>query len=398
MQDCTSHPHGASAGLLSRLIAPLSLEEFFARYYEQGWYCTPAPVAEFADLLTIDRVDEILSDSELPPGAISMAQGGRSLPAEDYLHTGGAVDRGAVIDNFRNGATIVLPQLHFADGTLYAFCLGLERDFGARIQTNIYLTPTNASGFGIHYDDHDVLVLQMAGRKKWEIYGQREGLPFRGEKFSSERDDPGPLRAELVLEPGQCLYVPRGLCHRAVNEGQEPSLHITIGILVQTWAEFMLEAVAEASLRIPQMRASLPRSLFLDDSAREENAAIFHRLMDEVRERASFEATRAAMGGNFVLGQGPRVRGALTTLAGGLAEGDILRVRPDTLFALDPAGEEPQLRIAETAVALAPDLAPQLQALLAKGHFAMADFQVEDRADLRDTVETLVAYGLLERA
>lgn len=397
MPHTPSVPHDASSGLLARLIAPLSTEDFFARYYERQWYLTPQPVLAPDELLTIDRIDEIISDSELPSSAISMVKSGRAIPAEEYLHANGAVDRGAVIGNFREGATIVLPQLHFADGKLYAFCLGLERDFGARIQTNIYLTPRNASGFAIHYDDHDVLVLQVSGRKKWEIYGQREGLPFRGEKFSRERDDPGPLQAEFVLEPGQCLYVPRGLAHRAVNEGREPSLHITVGILVQTWAEFILEAVAEASLRIPETRHSLPRSLFFGEGRQAENAAIFHRLMDEVRAKASFQNTVAAMGSNFVLLQGPRVRGALVALAGGLDEGDTLRVRPDTLFTIDPVGEQPQLRIAETAIALAPDLAPQLQALLARGHFAMTDFVVEDRDDLRDTVETLVAYGLLER-
>lgn len=391
-------PKAAAEGLLASLIAPLSSEEFFARYFEKDWYLTPQPVVVPEDLLTIDRIDEIISDSELPPTSLSMAQGGNGLPAEEYTHANGAVDRGAVLDNFRNGATIVLPQLHFADGRLYSFCLGLERDFGARIQTNIYLTPNSSSGFGIHFDDHDVLVVQVAGRKKWEIYGQREGLPFRGERFRKDHDDPGELKAEFVLEPGQCLYVPRGLAHRAENEGTEPSLHITVGILVQTWAEFVLETVAEASLRIPELRQSLPRSLFFDPGRRAENEALFNRLMDEIRAKASFDATLAAFDNNFIMAQGPRVRGALNALATGIGETDRLRVRENILYAIDVEGEEPQLTIADTAVALAPDLAPQLQAGLAAGTVAIADFTVEDAQDLRDTVETLVAYGLLERA
>ncbi len=383
---------------LQSLIAPLSPDEFFEQYYERDWYCTPEPVAELGDLLSIDRIDEIISDSELPPTSITMAKSGQGLPPEDYTHPNGVIDRGSVLDNFREGATIVLPQLHFADGKLYTFCLSLERDFGARIQTNIYLTPSNAHGFGIHYDDHDVFVLQVSGRKKWEIYGQRDELPYKGENFRKDHDDVGELKETFVLEPGQCLYVPRGLAHRALTEGDEASLHITVGILVQTWAEFMLEAVAEASLRIPEMRHSLPRSLYFDESRREENAAMFHAMVDKIREKADFEATLSAFGSNFVSDQGPRVRGALNALIKGIGRDDRLKLRESILYSLDVSGEKPQLAIAGSSIPLAEDLAPQLAERLARGDLAISDFSVEDEQDLRDTVETLVAFGLLERA
>ncbi len=389
---------GASASPLADLIAPLSAEEFFENYYEKAFYRTPEPVAAVRDLLSIDRIDEIISDSELPPSSLTMAKSGSGLSPDEYLHPNGVIDRGAVLDNFRDGATIVLPQLHFADGKLYSFCLALEREFGARIQTNIYLTPSNAHGFGVHYDDHDVFVLQVSGRKKWEIYGQREGLPYRGENFRKDHDDPGELRETFVLGPGECLYVPRGLAHRALTEGDEASLHITVGILVQSWAEFMLEAVAEASLRIPEMRHSLPRSLYFDPSKREENEAIFRKLMEAVQNKASFDATLSAFGSNFVIAQGPRVRGALNALIDGIGDDERLKLRDNILYALELEGEEPQLTIAGSAIPLASDLAPQLRDRLATGDLAISDFTVDDAEDLRDTVETLVAYGLLQRS
>ncbi len=389
---------GAKVGPLAELIAPLSVEDFFESYYERAFYRTPAPVAAVRDLLSIDRIDEILSDSELPPSSLTMAKSGSSLSPDAYLHGNGVIDRGAVLDNFRDGATIVLPQLHYADGRLYSFCLALEREFGARIQTNIYLTPSNAHGFGVHYDDHDVFVLQVSGRKKWEIYGQRDGLPYRGENFRKDHDDPGELRETFVLGSGDCLYVPRGLAHRALTEGDEASLHITVGILVQSWAEFMLEAVAEVSLRLPEMRHSLPRTLFFDPAKRDENEAIFRRLMDEVQKNASFAATLSAFGSNFVIGQGPRLRGALNALIDGIDDDERLKVRDNILYAIEREGEEPQLTIAGSAMPLAVDLAPQLRDRLLAGELAISDFDVEDAEDLRDTVETLVAYGLLQRA
>lgn len=393
-----------SQDALSMMIAPLSPDEFFGEYYERKFYRRPNASEQAASLLSMDRVDEILSDSELPPSSISMAKSGQGLPETDYTFANGVVDRGAVLDNFRDGATIVLPQLHLADGKLYEFCLALERQFGARIQTNIYLTPPSAHGFGVHYDDHDVFVIQIAGAKEWEIYGDRDGLPYKGEGFRKEHDDTGELKEKFVLNPGECLYVPRGTAHRAPNHGDEPSLHITVGILVQTWAEFMLEAVAEASLRVPEMRHSLPRDLFFEGGeVMQRHGETFRHLAQELASKASFEATLAAFSGNFVRGQGPRLRGALLALAGGIGPEDVLTLREHILFSFETApkddgeGMEQQIVLSGASIPMSDELAYQLRDKIAGGSMRKSDFSVSDTEELNDVIDTLVAYGLLLR-
>ncbi|KLI64204.1 cupin domain-containing protein [Aurantiacibacter marinus] len=391
-------------GALEKLIAPLSADEFFAQYYERSVFRSPVKHPDIVDLLSLDRIDEIISDSELPATAIGMAKSGQGLESSEFIGGNNAVDRGAVLDNFRNGATIILPQLHFADGKLYSFCLGLEREFGARVQTNVYLTPPEAHGFGVHYDNHDVFVIQVSGAKEWEIYGSRDGLPFRGEGFRKGVDETGELKEKFVLSAGECLYVPRGTAHRAPNHGNEPSLHITVGILVQTWAEFMLEAVAEASLRIPAMRNSLPRDMFFDrDKALAEHAGMFRQLSDELAAKADFETTLNVFSGNFVRAQGPRVRGALLALAEGIGSDDVLHVRDHILYsfettpAADGEGEELQIVLSGSSIPLSDKLGAQLQERLSSGSLRKSQFDVSDAEELEDVIGTLVAYGLLIR-
>lgn len=383
-------------GALARLIAPLPLQQFFAEYYEQRHYRGSEPVAEIADLLDIDRIDEIISDSELPRTSLTMAFAGHAVPPGEYTFGNGNINRGAVLDLFRQGRTIVLPQLHYADGKLFAFCLALEREFGARVQTNIYLTPRESSGFGIHYDDHDVIVLQVSGRKKWEIYGRGAHLPYRGEKFDRRRDSPGDLIEEFVLEPGQSLYVPRGLMHRAQTVSEEPSLHITVGILVQTWADLLLEAVGEASLRTPALRKSLPPSLFLDEGETARHGQHFAGLLAEVCRQADFDAVRDMFADNFVRGQGPRVRGGLNLLGGGIRPGGVFRFRDDMLFRFDEAEDGAQLTVAGSRIALDRDIADALRRVSARTEFSLDELGVADNDRLRDAVGQLVAYGLLE--
>ena len=367
-------------------------------------YRSPVKHPEIVDLLSLDRIDEIISDSELPATAIGMAKSGQGLDLDEFIGGNNAVDRGAVLDNFRNGATIILPQLHFADGKLYSFALGLEREFGARVQTNVYLTPPEAHGFGIHYDNHDVFVIQISGAKEWEIYGDRDGLPFRGEGFRKGVDETGELKEKFVLSAGECLYVPRGTAHRAPNHGDEPSLHITVGILVQTWAEFMLEAVAEASLRIPEMRNSLPRDMFFDrERALADHAGMFRQLSDEIAEKANFEATLNVFSGNFVRAQGPRVRGGLLALAEGIGADDVLRVRDHILYsfettpATDGEGQDLQIVLSGSSIPLSDELGAQLQEKLPTGRLSKGEFTVSDAEELNDVIDTLVAYGLLLR-
>lgn len=384
---------------LDMLIAPLSPEEFFRDYYEQRYFRGTEKHDGVGDLLSIDRIDEIIADSELPMSSVSMAKSGSSIDPIEFTFANGNVDRGAVLDGFRDGATIILPQLHFADGRLYEFCLSLERAFGARTQTNIYMTPPGEHGFGVHYDDHDVFVLQVSGTKEWEIYGNRESLPYRGEGFRSDRDDVGELKEKFLLEQGQCLYVPRGTAHRAPTHGDEPSLHITVGILVQTWADFMLEAVAEASLRIPEMRHSLPRGLFFNEDERADHKAEFERLANAIGETASFDATIAAFSANFVRQQGGRVRGGLNALCSPLKTDDRLTVRDHILFSFedmtDEGEAEKQIVLAGTSIPLSDKLASQLQPLIAAGSLSKADFNVEDEEELDDIIGSLIAYGLL---
>ena len=392
----------SSSEALRMLTAPLSPEQFFRDHYEKRYFHSQQVKPEICDLLSIDRIDEIIADSELPAKAINMAKSGRGIPHSEFTFANGAVDRGAVLDGFRDGATIILPQLHFADGKLYDFCLSLQRVFGARTQTNIYMTPPGEHGFGIHYDDHDVFVLQVAGAKDWEIYGDRETLPYRGEGFRCGHDDPGELKDRFVLETGQCLYVPRGTAHRALTHGERPSLHITVGILVQTWADFMLEAVAEASLRIPEMRGSLPRDLYFDEGNRADHAATFRRLAQAIADTASFDATLSAFSGNFVRSQGGRVRGGLNALCEPIGADDRFTVREHILYSFeesgDDGGEGRQIVLPGASLPLSDALATQLQERIAAGSVAKSDFTVEDSEELDDVIGSLVAYGLLRRA
>ena len=88
--------------------------------------------------------------------------------------------------------------------------------------------------FQTHFDLHDVFAVQMEGEKTWRIYEARADAPIapvppgdEGEQFLTATR--GRVLAEVVMRPGDVLYLPRGQYHDALT-GAQASLHVTFGV------------------------------------------------------------------------------------------------------------------------------------------------------------------------
>ncbi|HEV2902259.1 MAG TPA: cupin domain-containing protein [Gaiellaceae bacterium] len=156
----------------------------------------------------------------------------------------GTADVDRVLAEWERGATIVLQGLHLHRPELGAFCRSLERTLGHPAQVNAYYTPRAAQGLSVHHDTHDVFVLQVSGRKRWLVYEPAFELPLRNQKYSAELGAPGEPVHDLVLQPGDMLYLPRGWLHEALTSDTD-SLHLTIGVNIVTWLDAFKAALEE---------------------------------------------------------------------------------------------------------------------------------------------------------
>ena len=149
-----------------------------------------------------------------------------------------------MLAEWERGATIVLQGLHLHRPELGAFCRSLERTLGHPTQVNAYYTPRSAQGLPVHHDTHDVFVLQVSGEKRWLVYEPAFELPLRNQKYSAEMGGPGEPVHDLVLGPGDTLYLPRGWLHEALTSDSD-SLHLTVGVNVVTWLDAFKAALDE---------------------------------------------------------------------------------------------------------------------------------------------------------
>ena len=275
---------------LARLVEPHSPQSFFADYWERKPLLVAREQREyFASLLTLDDIDRVISTYGLFHPDISITNKARNVRVEEYTYPTGLVDVARLYQQFADGGTIILPQLHNRLPALAQLCRSMEREMSIRFQTNIYFTPSNAQGFKAHFDSHDVFVLQIHGNKRWALYDTPVELPFRGQAFDPETTKPGNVSMEFTLRPGDMVYIPRGVMHDA-NTGEGESLHITLGVLNTSWTDLLLESLAMVGLRDPAFRASLPVGFANQDFDREGARATFKKLLTRVAELADFDA------------------------------------------------------------------------------------------------------------
>ncbi|WP_017613968.1 cupin domain-containing protein [Nocardiopsis salina] len=208
----------------------------------------PAPEGQedvFAELLTWPALNNLLATQRLDPPRMRLSAG-ELIDTSTYTRLRRyrrMADWNAPIPNLfheqlREGATLVVDAIEEMHPPIRRVVTELEAWLRTTIQVNAYASWTSKQGFGVHWDDHDVLILQVSGRKRWRIYGTTRVAPLHHDvEFSTE--EPTEPIDEFVMGPGDILHVPRGCWHAVAASEGEPSLHLTCGLVTTTGADFL---------------------------------------------------------------------------------------------------------------------------------------------------------------
>jgi len=243
------------AAAFAHCFDPIQLREFLTEYWErQPLALTRDEPGRFDDLLAPADVDDMLSSGGLRYPAFRLVKAGTQLDVSEYTDDvpwrpepfAATADVDRVVREYSAGATIVLQALHLHHPPLARFSRALEQVLGEPVQANAYATPRDAQGLGVHHDTHDVVCLQVAGEKRWLVYTPVLELPLPDQHYRSEMGEPGEPVLDLVLRPGDTLYLPRGWLHEARTSDTD-SLHLTIGLKVYAWIDAVRAAVDECA-------------------------------------------------------------------------------------------------------------------------------------------------------
>ncbi|KAG5308672.1 RIOX1 oxygenase, partial [Acromyrmex insinuator] len=169
-----------------------------------------------------------------------------------------------VKDYFRNNCSVRMLNPQTFIPPICALNANLQEIFGCFIGANIYLTPPNSQGFAPHFDDVDVFILQIEGKKRWKLYKPLKTSDILA-MYPSRDFDESELREPIldkVISAGDFLYIPRGTIHQAMALDTY-SLHLTISINQKnTWSnlleKLLPQALKQATKKDFRFREGLP--------------------------------------------------------------------------------------------------------------------------------------------
>ena len=165
-----------------------------------------------------------------------------------------------VIARYRAGDTVVLQGLHHTDRRLAKVANNLALALDHPVQVNAYFSPEGARGLDLHFDYHDVFVVQLGGCKRWRIWEPlpRTVDPIKGRHTIAKPrfEELGDPLLDLTLTAGDCLYLPRGFPHSAETV-DEASEHLTIGLVAVTWQRVVRKAI-DAEVAAGRLSDALP--------------------------------------------------------------------------------------------------------------------------------------------
>lgn len=202
-------------------------QAFLATYWQKQPLVIKAAFKDFADPITADELAGLACEEEIASRIILTKQNNWEIiqgPIEDYAPFGDdnwqllvqAVnhwypDSQPLVDAFR-----FIPDWRF-DDLMVSFA-------------------TPGGGVGPHIDNYDVFLLQGEGKRHWKVGPIGNYSPRGGDTHTALIDDFKPI-IDVILEPGDMLYIPPGFPHR--GETIETALSYSIGFRAPSQQELI---------------------------------------------------------------------------------------------------------------------------------------------------------------
>jgi ribosomal protein L16 Arg81 hydroxylase len=390
-------------GILQYLLAPTEVETFARDLWEQK----PLHVARedpsyYAQILTLETLDEYLSRNDIRYPSLRMIQGGKAIPVESFSRplkfgsytASGLIDMDRVYDLYQNGASLVLQLMRSSIDSLSRFANQLQREVHFNVEATIYVTPANEQGFTTHYDTHSVLVLQVAGQKRWRLYDFPKRYPLLTDTFDTVEYVPTACSHDITLGPGDLLYVPRGMAHDATANKGSKSVHITIGLFPPMWRDIFDTRLAQLSEDVKFRRA--PAQFFLAGQESVFSAELLQMCTDAFHEIGPLQLLKETLRQHLPR-QSRRVNGLLNRGGRLLGANTVVRARSDIAWQVDANVRNIEIYFYEKRLRLPLDVRPAIDRLLSGEPVSVATLQ--NGLDLESSIlvcKTLLDAGIVD--
>jgi ribosomal protein L16 Arg81 hydroxylase len=381
------------------VIAPLTRKKFLSDHWNKAFLRMKGKAGRFTGLLTWDDLNAILEQHRLTPPRFKLVQDGKALDHHLYLSPGlggtPRLDSGKVAACLAGGATLILDSVQEIAPRVRALSESFRDALHAGNYVNLYAGWHSQNGFDLHWDSQDTVILQLSGKKRWQVFAPTRPHPLQEDVEAPARPT-GPPVWDGLLEDGDAIYIPRGWWHMAypVNE---PSLHLTFatvpphGIDLLRWMTERLRAQDLVREDLPALGDAPAQAAYLVKLRAIVNQAMDDGLIDAFRrewEGDSFPNTR------INLPQAPYEQ------LGPIDDRSTIRLTAAHRLAFVPAGTNVEFKANGKLYVVPADMVPALALLVDTRAFTVAELAARVAgetavANLRKCLTVLARAGIL---
>lgn len=267
---------GDAPATLADLVAPLTEAEFITLLRHRHLAYRPdSKAAAYAPLIGWHALRARLEAGDHPKRRddIRVTKDSEAITPDRWM-TKGKVDVAKLDQFLRDGFSVVVVNIEAHVPALAGVCAEIQQQYHEGAFAGVIVTSgTGAGAFKTHYDPEDLIILQVEGTKRWQVFRSPVANPLRGIAKQSPPPEDDPIFDE-VLEPGDLLFLPAGHWHRC-ESGLSTSVHLGIFWLPPTpWHavnRITNQLLADETFRTPLTRV--------------EGAADFAAMEAEVKRR-----------------------------------------------------------------------------------------------------------------
>jgi ribosomal protein L16 Arg81 hydroxylase len=384
---------------LGWLLAPLKVETFLTEIWGQSHYHVSRSSPEYFDALLdgTASVDQLLGLFRPDLSLVRLVRENDKKEPYHYRRSDGGLDVAGIGHDFADGYTIVLESIHRYVRAIASLLHAIEVELNFATQVNAYFTPPESQGFVPHYDEHDVLILQIRGSKIWHLYDGIDVAPRAALRHEPVAADTLPSPTDVRLEVGDVLYLPGGGVH-AAEATSEVSVHLTVGVLAPTLLLLVTRALNSLSGSDDRVHTQLPPRYLDDPDVRATLGVLVRDVVQALEQPSVISAGLGSLADDLVRrGQSPPVGQAITNAIG--IDGHVRMVKYQPLFSrVTETSDGVALHFAQLVVNAAPDHSEALQFLSKSTEpFRVCDLPGLSEAQQTELARTLIVNGFLVR-
>jgi bifunctional lysine-specific demethylase and histidyl-hydroxylase NO66 len=343
-------------------------------------------------------VEDLLELFRPEPSRVRLVRGHDKRSTDNYRLADGSLDLVHVRSDFADGYTIVLDDVEQYARVIASLAHSIEVELNFATKVNAYVTPPGSQGFLAHYDEHDVLILQIQGSKVWHLYDGVDVPPHEMRRQEPVDMAGLPLPTDVRLQAGDVLYLPRGRIH-AAEATSDPSVHLTVGIHAPTLLALVTRALYSLSFSDDRVHTQLPPRHLDDPAVRAGVDAVVRDVVKALEEPGVIADGLGSLEEDLVKrGRCPPVGQGISDAVGIDEQTLVVKYQPLYARVTDVSGGGVALQFAQLVINAAPDHREALE-FLAKSTepFRVCDLPGLSAAQQTELARTLIVSGFLVR-